>query len=298
MKKESMTALISLFARAYHREHNKIRIFDDSVAGRLLTECEYERIAERMADGIGWFCPSFQGTEEEALRWVVDNQLSPAVLGRAAFAERALQTAVRLGTGQLLILGAGYDTFAFRQPEWAKKLSILEVDHPATAEDKQSRLNYAGVEIPGTVCFVAADFEEWGWERLIFECERFSRDKISFCSLLGVVYYVSGEVFKSILSFVSALPCGSALAFDYPEKNRGERAEKQAALAEAAQEKMQTGFTCREMEKLLADYGLLVYEHLTPQEMTEQYFSAYNAANPSHRMTAMENTNYCLAVKR
>ena len=74
MKKESMTALISLFARAYHREHNKIRIFDDSVAGRLLTECEYERIAERMADGIGWFCPSFQGTEEEALRWVVDNQ--------------------------------------------------------------------------------------------------------------------------------------------------------------------------------------------------------------------------------
>ena len=119
MKKESMTALISLFARAYHREHNKIRIFDDSVAGRLLTECEYERIAERMADGIGWFCPSFQGTEEEALRWVVDNQLSPAVLGRAAFAERALQTAVRLGTGQLLVLGAGYDTFAFRQPEWA-----------------------------------------------------------------------------------------------------------------------------------------------------------------------------------
>ena len=51
-------------------------------------------------------------------------------------------------------------------------------------------------------------------------------------------------------------------------------------------------------EKLLADYGLLLYEHLTPQEMTEQYFSAYNAANPSHRMTAMENMNYCLAVKR
>lgn len=105
MKKESMTALISLFARAYHREHNKIRIFDDSVAGRLLTE--YERIAEQMADGIGWFCPSFQGTKEEALRWVVDNQLSPAVLGRAAFAERALQTGGKTGCRPAVGFGCG-----------------------------------------------------------------------------------------------------------------------------------------------------------------------------------------------
>lgn len=112
-----------------------------------------------------------------------------------------------------------------------------------------------GWKSPGTSALLQQILRNGVGSELIFECERFSRDKISFCSLLGVVYYLSGEVFKSILSFVSTLPRGSALVFDYPEKNRGERAEKQAALAEAAQEKMQTGFTCREMEKLLADYG-------------------------------------------
>ena len=113
------------------------------------------------------------------------------------------------------------------------------------------------------------------------------------------MYYVSGEVFKSILSFVSALPCGSALAFDYPEKNRGEAYGEAGRLGRGgAGEKNADGFYLPGNGKLLADYGLLLYEHLTPQEMTEQYFSAYNAANPSHRMTAMENTNYCLAVKR
>lgn len=44
--------------------------------------------------------------------------------------------------------------------------------------------------------------------------------------------------------------------------------------------------------------GYLIYEHLEPQGITEQYFALYNEANPKNQMSAFDNTNYCLAVKQ
>lgn len=53
-----------------------------------------------------------------------------------------------------------------------------------------------------------------------------------------------------------------------------------------------------ELEKLLAESNFMIYEHLTPDEITDQYFKKYNNANPNHKMTAFDNVNYCLAVKK
>jgi len=88
-----------------------------------------------------FFNPAFQGTQTQALRWIVDNYLSPTPLGRAAWAERALRTSVRIGAAQYLIIAAGYDTIAYRQPAWATGLQIFELDLPAMA---------AVVSLPGT----------------------------------------------------------------------------------------------------------------------------------------------------
>lgn len=158
MEQKSLTALISAFSRAYHALNNEVTIFNDSLARDLLTDEEFNQIAKNMSNGIGFFNPSFVGEPEQALRWVVDNQLSPSPLGRAAFAEKSLEWAVRTGTEQYLIWGAGYDTFAYRQPLWAKALQIFEVDHPATARDKQERLKSAGIVIPDNVHYIEADF--------------------------------------------------------------------------------------------------------------------------------------------
>lgn len=68
-----MTALVSAFSRAYHSENNDIKIFDDSVAGSLLSEEEYNQIAKSMAQGIQFFYPGFTGSDADALRWIVDN---------------------------------------------------------------------------------------------------------------------------------------------------------------------------------------------------------------------------------
>ncbi|NCC16283.1 MAG: SAM-dependent methyltransferase [Clostridia bacterium] len=304
MEQKSMTALVSAFSRAYHAENNKVKIFDDCIARLLLTDEEYHQISKSMADGIDFFNPAFTGTQEAALRWVVDNQLSPSTLGRAAFAEKALQTAVAIGAKQYLILGAGYDTFAYRQAAWADQLQIFEIDHPSTAKDKQMRLEAAKIRIPNNVHFVSADFTKKQWLTPLTKNTAFNHAQISFCSILGVAYYLTRETFEELISVLSSiLPTGGAVIFDYPDENNytdkaGDRAKKQALLAGAANEKMLTGYSYEEMEKILSSFGFFIYEHLTPTEMTKQYFAAYNHANPSFPMTGFDNVNYCLAVRK
>ena len=304
MEQKSMTALVSAFSRAYHSLNNEITIFNDNVARRLLSDEEYVQISKSMSDGIGFFNPTFTGNAEQALRWIVDNQLSLSPLGRAAFAEKSLERAVQIGAKQYLILGAGYDTFAYRQPTWGSNLEIFEIDHPATSNDKRVRLKNAKLMIPDNVHYIKADFMEEAWPKALLADRTFNCNKISCSSILGVAYYLSKRTFEALISAISEIsPKGSSIIFDYPDENSytekaGERAKKQSMLAGAANEKMLASYSYGDMERLLSAHDFLIYEHLTPQEMTKQYFENYNKANPLHRMTAFDNVNYCLAVKK
>ncbi len=304
MQQGSMTALISAYTRWYHTQYNGIKVFDDTVAGCLLTEAEKQGIGENMSKGIGFFNPLFQGSDSEAIRFIVDNQLAPSPLGRAAFCEQHLENAVRLGTKQYLILGAGYDTFAYRQPEWAKTLQIFEVDHPMTAIDKRKRLKSAGIAIPENVHYIAADFNDARWSDKLVQFPASHKEEISMCSLLGVSYYLEkSSLARTIQDLAKLMPKGSGIACDYPDQDSytdkaGERAKKQFILAGGASETMLASYAYPELEELFARRGFLLYEHLTPLEITEQYFTRYNEANPDHMMTAFDNVNYCLAMRQ
>lgn len=304
MEQKSMTALISAFSRAYHSVQNTVKVFDDYLAKDILTQKEYEQISSNMSKGINFFNPSFDGTQEEALHWIVDNQLSPTPLGRAAFAEKALENAVRVGAKQYVILAAGYDTFAYRQPDWASKIQIFELDHPTTGSDKQKRIQSVFSEKPINLHYVSVDFIENNWENNLIACLEFDQNKISFCSMLGISYYLSKRTFAETLNTISCIvPKGSNVIFDYPDEDTytskaGERTKNQVALAGGANEKMLASYSYSEVENLLADNNFLVYEHLTPNEITRQYFKKYNQLNPKNPITAFDNVNYCLAVKK
>ncbi|AHF07240.1 class I SAM-dependent methyltransferase [Desulfitobacterium metallireducens] len=305
MEQKSMTALVSAFSRAYHSTQNAEKVFDDYLAKEILREDEYEQLASNMSKGIGFFNPSFVGTQDEALRWVVNNQLSPSPLGRAVFAEKSLENAVQIGAKQYLIFAAGYDTFAYRQPDWASKIQIFEIDHPATSADKQKRIQLVAAEKPANLHYVPVDFKENNWQSNLLACtEEFDVNKISFCSLLGISYYLSKQVFTETINTISSfVPKGSSIVFDYPDEytytdKATERVKKQTAMAGAAKEKMLASYSYLELEKLLVDSNFLIYEHLTPNEITEQYFKKYNQANPERPMTAFDNVNYCLAVRK
>ena len=110
---ENITAKVSCFARAYHYKNSTSPIFADTAAEALLGQ-DYDRIAESMTQGVGFFLPGFNGSPEEGLRLIVDRQLSPSVLGRSAYCERMLKNEIRLGCRQCVIFASGYDTFTIR----------------------------------------------------------------------------------------------------------------------------------------------------------------------------------------
>lgn len=303
MEQKSMTALVSAFSRAYHYMHNTVRVLDDSLAKKVLTDEEYEQIAINMSKGIKFFNPTFEGTRDQALRFIVDHQLSPSPLGRAAFAEQALKNVIRKGAKQYLIFAAGYDTFAYRQPKWATGIQIFEIDHHTMVVDKQKRMKALTQEKPSNLHYISGDLTKADWLKNLLSCGEFNPNKISFCSLLGISYYLTKPVFQNLISSISDIvPKGSSMVFDYPDEDTytlkaGERAKKQAAMAMRANEKMLASYSSTEIEKTLQASNFSIQEHLVPEEITRQYFQKYNDANPEHAMTAFDNVNYCLAIK-
>ncbi|OAB40248.1 class I SAM-dependent methyltransferase [Paenibacillus antarcticus] len=304
MENKSLTALVSAFSRAYHAEHNQIKIFDDSLARQLLTDEEYEGISSNMSQAIAFFQPEFVGSPEQGLRTVVDHQLSPSPLGRAAFAEQALEVAVTLSARQYLIFAAGYDTFAYRQSNWATDLQIFEIDHPATAVDKRRRVSALHLGVPANLHCITADLTEPNWLSSVLACPAFDPSVISFSSLLGISYYLPKDVFKNLLSVIaSLLPSGSSIVFDYPDEHTftsqaGERAQRQVMMAARAGEPMQASYSYLELEEILEEVNFDIQQHLTPSEITRQLYKTYNENTPEHKITAFDNVNYCLAVKR
>ena len=141
---------------------------------------------------------------KELVRRLVNVHIAPSPLCRAAYTEKALKAAVLTGTKQYVILGAGMDTFAFREMEILSKHRVFEVDHPLTQADKLERITRAGWTVPDNLAFVPLDFTKDSlMERLI--AAGFDPSAKSFFSWLGVTYYISAETINTMLSALSSL---------------------------------------------------------------------------------------------
>ena len=110
---------------------------------------------------------------------------------RNRIAEDALSAAVEKGIRQIVILGAGLDTFALRNPHGAK-VHIYEVDHPATQAGKRQRLAQTQVALPTWLVFVPADFERDDLRHALAGAG-FQQDAPAFFTWLGVVPYLTPQ---------------------------------------------------------------------------------------------------------
>lgn len=160
--KASMTSLLSAFGRAYHSKYGKPVMFDDFLAQDLISEKEHSDICDHLIQGISFFskdmAQELQDKPDDILKWVIQVQLSPTPLARAAYCEKVLLNEMMLGVKQYVILGAGLDTFCFRHPEVTNGLDIFEIDHYASQEDKINRLKRLDFDIPSHLHFVPMDF--------------------------------------------------------------------------------------------------------------------------------------------
>jgi methyltransferase (TIGR00027 family) len=195
---------------------------------------------------------------------------------RSRFAEDRAAWAIRRGVRQIVILGAGLDTSAYRQPP-GDGLSVFEVDYPATQAWKRQRLAGGGIAVPPSVCYVPVDFEQ----QTAFEglCSSgFDTRAPAFFSWLGVTMYLSEDTVLSVLRSIATLPAESGVAFDdatdpadLPEPAR-RVIEAMAARVAAAGEPWTLFFNPARLRSVLHELGFASVEDLDGGAINARYF--------------------------
>jgi methyltransferase (TIGR00027 family) len=132
---------------------------------------------------------------------------------RSRFAEDSARRAIEKGARQILVLGAGLDTFAYRL-ERTHDLRVFELDHPVTQAEKRRRLTDAQIAEPAHVSYVAHDFEG-GNMTVALGAAGFDPGKRAFVLWLGVTPYLTEEAVFATLGELARLPGGAEVAFDY-----------------------------------------------------------------------------------
>jgi methyltransferase (TIGR00027 family) len=197
---------------------------------------------------------------------------------RSRFAEDRLKEAVQRGVTQYVVLGAGLDTFAYRQPHWAHRLTIVEVDHPASQQFKIASLKSAGVIVRPNVQFLPIDF---GLDAIGDKLTRAPLDtaKPIFVSCLGVTQYLTPDAVGTTLGVVGSWPAGSEIALsyitdDWTSLDVDEREIMEGAQARAAAwgESWLSKFSTHAIADLLSASGFSHIDPFTIENAEERYF--------------------------
>jgi|SRR5208283_432666 len=195
---------------------------------------------------------------------------------RTRFAEDALAAAVEQGVRQVVVLGAGLDTYAYGST-LRERLRIFEVDHPATQDWKRQRLEHAGIPIPSSLTFAPIDFERQALAEGL-TLAGFDPSQQTFFTWLGVVPYLTEEAVWSTLSFIANLPNGAQVVFDYsdpPDLLTGEaRVSRELRATHVAQlgEAWLNYFEADELRAKLMALGFSEVEDLGPAQLAARYF--------------------------
>jgi methyltransferase (TIGR00027 family) len=253
----SKTAFAAAAHRAAHQQLENGAIFRDPLALRILG-------------------PDAQAMVDEIVRRDPQRKMRFFIAMRSRYTEDAIDAAVKSGARQLVVLGAGLDTFAYRSP-YGDALRIFEVDHPATQAWKRSRLAESEIPIPAWLTFAPIDFE----------CESlpeglaaagFDPTQQTFFTWLGVVPYLTEEAIWQTLGFIASIPGGAHVIFDYsdPPETMDEdvRAlhDARARRVEAVGERWITYFEAEPLRRRLLDIGFLEVEDLRPGQLVNRYF--------------------------
>lgn len=195
------------------------------------------------------------------------------LVARSRYAEDQLAHAVASGATQYVLLGAGLDTFAYRNPY--PHLHVFEVDHPATQAWKKDLLAESGMSAPPRLSFTPVDFErETALEKL--QSAGFDPSQKTFFAWLGVVPYLTLDAFRATIGFIAKSPAGSGVVFDYGQPRRVLPPHEQLAFDSLASrvalagEPFRLWFTPPEVAYELEEFRAI--EDMGAVEINERYF--------------------------
>ena len=292
----SLTAIMTAYLRGYHSKYDTPKIFDDFLACALIPEERRKLIEEGFTSSFrindpefAATCPSLTG----ALARVMPGFAGLShTLARSRYTEDSLAVAVTQGVKQYVILGAGMDTFAFRQLDGFDCLQVFEVDHPAMQSFKRHRLEELAWEQPGRLHFIAMDFTRDSLSAELLKSPYGPQIK-SFFSWLGVSMYLTRqEVLKTLHTIAQVAPSGSTVVFDYLDedafdpKKAASRIQQAMFMAKYAGEPVQTGFNPGTLSLELSNIGLQLVENLGPEEFQKRYFGGTRYSPCEHHYCA------------
>jgi len=196
------------------------------------------------------------------------------LVARSRYAEGALAQAVSQGVRQYVLLGAGLDTFAYRNPH--PQLRIFEVDHPATQQWKRGLVAAAQLPHPTSLTYAPAT-SNLNPSKLQLQQAGFDPAAPAFFAMLGVVLYLTLSSFRATLGYLAARPPGSGLVFDYTQPRAilppAEQVSRDLFDARVASigEPHRLSFTPAEAARELADFYNI--EDLGTDELNSRYFA-------------------------
>jgi len=254
----SRTALRVALRRAAHQLFDRPIVFADPIAVPILGE----RYAEEL-----------RRTPRRADR-PFSTALRAFLVARSRYAEECLSRAVENGTTQYVLLGAGLDTFAYRNPY--PELRVFEIDHPATQQWKRELLAAASIAVPDRLTYVPVDFEQQSLSACLLAAG-FDRKLPAFFAWLGVTMYLTLVAFQSTIEFIAAQPEGSGVIFDYSQPREAlpllERLghDSLSARVALAGEPFQLFFTPQQAAQELAAFRVM--EDIGTEEINARYFA-------------------------
>lgn len=263
----SFTAFGVMALRATHQLiDGEPKILDDPIAPRLLGPRWTRRILARAG---GSRDPRMVG-------------LRSHIVTRSRYTEDRMAEAVARGATQVVVLGAGFDTFAFRQPPWAHSVRVFEVDRPESQQAKRARLARAGVVVPDNVSFVAIDFEHTSLADGLAQ-GGVRADQVTFFSWLGVLVYLDEAAVDAVLRTVAGFARGSEIVFTFsppdPDREVGAVERRAAAVGEPWKTRLEPATV---LDKLRAA-GFTEAGLVAPEELAERYFRARTDGLPAPR---------------
>ena len=269
----SRTAIIVAVHRAVHQIIDRPVVFVDPLAMRILSKAGAQALRHRL--------------EREQER--PSGPTRAFIAARSRFAEDILAKAVREGTRQFVLLGAGLDTFAYRNPY--ERLTVFEVDHPATQAFKRAELAATGIEAPRSLVFVPLDFSRQPLAAAL-AAAGFRHEEPAVFSWLGVTMYLDRAVVLDTLATIASHAArGTAIAFDYvvppatiADAKLRARYELRLAQAPRSDERWRSRFEPWELGVALRKAGFARVEDWNPESLNERYFAGRTQVVPINHL--------------
>jgi methyltransferase (TIGR00027 family) len=281
----SRTAEAMAFLRALE-QHQPAgeRIIDDPYAAAFLLNSYYPWVIKRP-----W-----------AVRWVTAFLRTWAPGGqelltiRPRLVDDLIKAEAANGLQQVVILGAGFDTHAWRCREVLRDVTVFEIDHPATQQAKREQSAQLG--LPGNVRFVAVDFEKDDFaERLL--AAGFDPARSTFFVWVGVSYYLTAPAVADTLQRIASLSrSGTKLVWDYMLADVVDgTSTNREALAKARRvaqlgEPWLFGVATNAMSMFLTSFGFRLLKDYEPAELQADYAPNRQLPMSYVRMVVCEKT--------